>query len=118
MMKKLLTLLFLIAFVYLGKAQTSGTQTTIIQSEITCDHCHQCGSCEKNIYLKVKANTKGVKSIKVDPQTSQITVKYNASKTSLEQIEDAITLAGFKANDKPAVPAAFEKLDACCKGGE
>lgn len=110
----LLTILFAfsIQFAY---SQSSKVKTAEIKTEIFCDHCLECESCDRNIFLKVKDNTKGVKSIKVDPEKNTITVKYNSEKTNLSEIEQAIALAGYKANDQEPTLEAYNNLDGCCK---
>jgi len=44
-----------------------------------------------------------------------IKVKYNSEKTNLIEIEKAIALSGFKANDLEPTNEAYESLDYCCK---
>lgn len=109
-----LTLLFAFS-IQLAYSQPNKIETAEIKTEIVCDHCLKCESCDQNIFLKVKDNTKGVRSIKVNPEKNIITVKYNSEKTSLSEIEAAIALAGFKANDQEPTAEAYNQLDGCCK---
>lgn len=51
----------------------------------------------------------------VDPINNTITVTYNAKKTSLAEIETAISNAGYKANGKAATEEGYNALDGCCK---
>ena len=95
--------------------QDSQIKTAIIETRIYCDHCYQCESCDQNIYSTIKRNTKGVRKIKVDGEDSTIEVTYNSNKTSIDKIEKAISLAGFKANELEADPESYAKLDQCCK---
>jgi len=45
-------------------------------------------------------------------------VKFDNSKTKLSKIEDAITAAGYQANDKPENKEAYNNLLDCCKKPE
>jgi len=74
----------------------------------------QCGTCKKNITKALK-NLDGVISVQVDLKDKTTTVTYDDTKTNLEAIENAITSAGYDANDKKADPAAYKNLDDCCK---
>lgn len=114
-MKKLLFTLLLLTGLQVAFSQSSKIQKVEIQTEITCDHCMECGSCGENIFTHIKKNTKGVKSIKINPELSVINVKFDSEKTTLEEIENAIALSGYKANDKMPTDAAYGSLDGCCK---
>lgn len=114
-MKKVLLTMLLLSSLQVAFSQSNKIKTTEIQTEISCDHCLQCESCDQNIFTKVKANTKGVRSIKVNSEKNIITVKYNSEKTNIEEIEKAITLAGYKANEREPSIEAYNKLDGCCK---
>jgi periplasmic mercuric ion binding protein len=76
----------------------------------------QCGTCKKNI-TKALNNLDGVTSVKVDMKKKTAFVTFDDSKTNTGAIEDAITSAGYDANDKKADHDAYEKLDDCCKVG-
>ncbi len=86
-----------------------------INTEIFCDHCLQCESCDDNIFTKIKDYNKGILSVKVDSKQNLITVKYKKEKTNLTEIEKAIALSGYKANDLEPINEAYESLDYCCK---
>lgn len=92
-------------------------KTVEIKTEILCSHFQTCETGYNNVYYTIKRETKGVRRINVDPKTNTITVKYRTDKTNLAEIEKAITLAGFKANDLIPNQEAYAKLDGCCKGG-
>jgi periplasmic mercuric ion binding protein len=57
----------------------------------------------------------GVQEVHVDLNAKIVEVKYVRERTSVSMIEQAITAAGYDANDKKRDPAAYEKLPACCK---
>ncbi len=73
-----------------------------------------CGSCEKNI-KNALGKVAGVQEVQVDTKAKTVQVRYESAKTSVEQIETAITGAGYNANERKRDQAAYEKLDACCK---
>lgn len=85
-------------------------ETIVIQTSA------QCGTC-KTIIEKALKNTTGVKKATLDLDTKKVTVKYNPSKITPDQIRKAITAAGYDADQLPAKPAAYNALPACCKKG-
>lgn len=113
MYKNLIVLLFTL-MAHQIMAQPDHIKTAEIETKIWCDHCQECPDCGKNIFLSLKKN-KGIKDVVVDDQNHTISVTYNSKKASLEEIENAITMAGFKANDKNPDPEAYDRLDGCCK---
>lgn len=54
----------------------------------------KCGGCESNVTNKLKA-VEGVISVKASAKDNEVSVEYDAEKTDLDAIEDAITEAGF-----------------------
>jgi copper chaperone CopZ len=114
-MKKLLSIIFLIPIVHLSYSQDSFLETTQINTEIFCNHCLQCESCDENIFNQIKLNNNGIRFVKVDAKKNIISVKYNSKKTNLEEIEKAIAMAGYRANDIIPNEDAYKKLDGCCK---
>lgn len=99
----------------LAHSQSSKIKTAEIKTEIACDHCVKCESCDLNIYIHIKDNTKGVRSVNIDAEKNTITVKYNSKRTSVSEIGKSIALAGFKANDQNPTEEAYNNLDGCCK---
>ena len=73
-----------------------------------------CNSCVSTITKALK-KVDGIKSTKVDLKQKTATVSYVSAKLNLSKIEKAIANAGYDANDTKRNPAAYEKLDACCK---
>ena len=74
----------------------------------------QCEMCEKNLNKALKKLT-GVDKYKVDIEGKVIHINYDKNVT---KIENAITSAGYDANDKKANPEAYNNLDKCCKKPE
>jgi len=76
----------------------------------------QCGTCKRNISKSLK-KVDGINEFDISVDDKAVTVNFDKNKTSLEKIEAAIVMTGYQANDKPADPEAYEKLDDCCKIG-
>lgn len=77
----------------------------------------QCETCEGKI-SKVLKKVKGVKTFEVDIDNKIVHVNFDKEVTDLNKIENAITAAGYDANNKKADPNAYAKLDDCCKKPE
>lgn len=74
----------------------------------------QCGTCKKNIETAVK-KLDGIKEITVSVKDKFAHIDYEKSKINIAQIENAITSAGYDANNKKADPESYKKLEDCCK---
>jgi len=74
----------------------------------------QCGTCKKNIETAVK-EVDGIIDVNVDKKEKIAHINFDKSKTDITKIENAITSAGYDANDKKADPEAYKELDDCCK---
>lgn len=95
--------LFNISETYAGNNKTTINIPTI-----------QCGTCKKNITNALN-KVDGVINVKVDMSSKTVTVKYDDSKTDVSALENAITAAGYDANDRKADQTAYDNLDECCK---
>jgi len=109
MNRYLFPVFMLIAAVLIGCGEPADLQTEVVMANTMV-----CGSCVKNVEKAVYA-VEGVKSVAVDLKEKAVTVKYLAASTNLQTIELAIADAGYDANERERDPAAYEKLDACCK---
>ena len=74
----------------------------------------QCGMCSNKIADGLN-KLEGIKKIDVDLVKKVGTVMYNASVIDIKAIENTIASIGYDANDTPADPVVYEKLDLCCK---
>ena len=84
-------------------------QTTEIATPTT-----QCGMCITNItYALDKLD--GIKKVKINDKNRSVIITYLDDKTTLDELETAISKAGYQANDKPANPEAYGKLSRCCR---
>ena len=77
----------------------------------------QCDNCKDNL-TKVLNKVKGVRSFEIDINNKMLHLNFDKSVTDISKVENAITAAGYDANDKKANPDAYSKLDDCCKRPE
>jgi len=98
----------------LGVQAQEQTGTITIKTSIVCDHCMKCDDCGYNIDTSVR-KAKGIKKVEIDPEKSTVEVTYRTDKTTPEEIRVALSKAGYDADDVKADPAAYAKLDGCCK---
>jgi mercuric ion binding protein len=116
-MKNLLKSLLILVTVFLASNAVTAQKTNqkaVIKTTLNCDHCTACETCGmkfKTEMLKIK----GVKMYELDDKAMTFTVYYNAKKTNLQKIKEAISKLGYDADEVKADPASVEKLDACCK---
>jgi copper ion binding protein len=81
---------------------------TIKLNSIQCDMC-------VDIIEKAISDVDGVRQVKVNLDKKIATVTYDTAKTTKARIENAITSAGYNANNKKANKKAYDKLAGCCK---
>lgn len=112
-MKQLIILCFIVISPLLF-AQQHGKETIVIKTHTDCNHCKVCESCglkmETDLYF-----VRGIKSVIYNEADMTITVVYKPKAVTPDKIRQAISKLGFAADDVPADPEAYEKLDACCK---
>jgi periplasmic mercuric ion binding protein len=108
------TFLVVISFFFLTAFIVQKPTKVVIKTKIYCDHCRQCETCGF-VFLKTLPFENGIKKVELDEKAMLITVLYNPKKTSPEKIREAISKLGYDADDIPANPQAYEKLDGCCK---
>jgi len=77
----------------------------------------QCGMCQDKIESGLK-EVDGIQSVHVDLDKKMGHVNYNPEKISEAEIEKMIAGIGYWANDVPADPKAYTKLDGCCQMSE
>jgi copper chaperone CopZ len=76
----------------------------------------ECGTC-KTIIEKELNYVKGIIFADLDVPSKVLTVKFNSSKISLEEIRVRVTKIGYNADDLKADPTAQSGLPACCQPG-
>lgn len=77
----------------------------------------QCDICKGRISKALK-EVNGIKTFEVDIDNKIVHINFDNTLTDLNKIENAITSAGYDANNKKADPVAYSKLDDCCKKPE
>ena len=112
-MKNLIFIVLLLFAAVASHAQKK-VEKAVIQTAIYCDHCKVCETCGKHFQSNIY-NIDGVQMYELDEKAMTITVYYNTKKTDLHRIRKAISELGYDADDIKADPAAYEKLDGCCK---
>jgi len=72
-----------------------------------------CEQCKKRI--ENAADIKGVKVSNWDEKTQALSVTYDPSKTTIEQIRKAVAAKGHDAGEFKADDKSYKKLPGCCK---
>lgn len=106
-MKHLVITALFALIVSCGKSEPTETAVVKVSSAI-------CGECASTITTAVK-KLNGVKTVAVNTDEKTATIEFVPAVAKLGDIENAIVMSGYSANDKPADAAAFEKLPDCCK---
>jgi len=73
-----------------------------------------CGMCETRIEKAAKS-VEGVSTADWDKETKMIEVKFDAEKTNLHKIHQAIAEVGHDTKMHKASDEVYDKLPACCK---
>jgi periplasmic mercuric ion binding protein len=72
-----------------------------------------CGMCERTI--EKAAKVEGVSVANWDKTTKLITVSFDTSKTSLDQIQKSIAASGYDNDKYRADDVAYNNLHGCCQ---
>ncbi len=76
--------------------------TVVFQTDM---HCHKCAEkVNENISFE-----KGVLDIRIDEKTKQVTITYDAKKTSVEKLQKSIQKLGYTATPISGKECAVEK---------
>ncbi len=84
------------------------------QEEVKIKTSAICKMCKATIERQL-AFTRGVESSDLDVPSKVVTVTYNPRKTNIASIKKAINESGYDADESPADPKAYNKLENCCK---
>lgn len=109
MKKSILALMIIGTMSFEGRAQTeseSKTETFTVYGN--------CGMCERTIESAV-GDKAGVISADWDQATHQMTVNYNPSLITLDQIKEKIAEKGYDSDTHRASDKAYNSLPGCCK---
>ena len=83
-------------------------------SQITIKTSGQCEMCKTKIVKAVKS-CEGIKKVKYNDTDKSVWVLYQYEKTNPAKIKEAISKAGYDADDTKADKAAYDALPPCCK---
>lgn len=72
-----------------------------------------CGMCEKRIVGAV--SVKGVKSAQWNMESQILTIKYDADKVTLDELEQKISKAGHDTPNYQADEKVYQSLHHCCQ---
>ncbi|MBL4652079.1 MAG: heavy-metal-associated domain-containing protein [Flavobacteriales bacterium] len=108
--KSLLLGMLFICLGYTGMAQKLNDKNSVVVIKTSA----QCEMCEERIMSELNMH-KGVRKIEFNLPTKEVTITYNAVKTSEEDLREAISEIGYSADDILAADNAYEKLPSCCK---
>lgn len=76
----------------------------------------QCGMCEDTIETGVRT-LPGISVADLDVTTQKLKVKFDPTKTNMEEIRNKVASLGYQADEVQADPSAYENLPACCQLG-
>lgn len=72
-----------------------------------------CTMCKKKIETSLRV--KGVKKVNWDRETHLLTVTYNPTHITLEEMHHRIAAIGYDTDKVKASDEAYNKLDECCQ---
>src|SRR5690606_21041699 len=107
---KALTLSIALLFVSVFSFAQDGKKGQVVKIKTSA----VCGMCKATLE-KGLAYEKGVDKATLDENTKILTVQYNGTKTSADKLKKAVNELGYDADDVPANPRAYNRLDDCCK---
>ena len=109
MKKIIIALISTLAFGAISYAQQKPQETAKIKTPET-----RCESCKTRIETYLK-RIDGVRSVSVNINRGETTVKYLTDRTNIEEIKTAIANSGFDADDIPANEDSYKRLPITCK---
>lgn len=72
-----------------------------------------CGMCKK--VIETAAITAGASKVNWSEETKMLSLSYNAKKTDVNKIQQAIAAAGYDTQDFTAPTEVYNNLHGCCK---
>lgn len=86
------------------------------QSKVTSEKITVSGNCGMcKAHIEKAAKEAGATSAVWNKDTKILAVKFETTKTSDRQIQQAVADAGYDTKDVRASDAAYNKLDECCQ---
>jgi copper chaperone CopZ len=105
----IITIVGIIAINAIAFSQQKPQETAKIKTPNT-----RCEACKSRIETYLK-RIDGVRSVSVNIQRGETTVKYLTDRTNIEEIKTAIANSGFDADDIPANEDSYKRLPISCK---
>ena len=109
MKKTILSTLFLVLTITIGYSQSNTNEI-----KTTFGVRGNCGMCKATIEKAVK-NLNGISSAIWDKDKKKIDISYDASKTNIMEIHNAITASGYDTEMSSAEKKVYENLPSCCQ---
>lgn len=104
-------ILSIIFTAFFGSLSFFSFSQTVVEDTIIVEGI--CDMCQKRI--EEAAYGKGVKYVSWDKVSKKMAVVYKDSKTSLQEIEERIAIAGHKTEHVDAKRNDYDSLPDCCK---
>jgi mercuric ion binding protein len=104
-----LTLILMIAFVQISKAQQKTVDKIVIKTPMAV-----CDPCKDKIEYFL-SRQEGVISVNVDIKKHTTTIVYYTDRTTDENLKASVADVGFDADDVTAEETAIKKLPKCCQ---
>jgi copper chaperone CopZ len=82
--------------------------------EVKFETSAKCGMCKSRIERDLGL-TKGIQSAELNLDDKVVTVRYKTKKTSAKEIQEAITMIGYDANEAVADQKSHDRLPGCCQ---
>jgi len=101
----LITIFVIAAISIYGEENLSKVE---IKTSSICEHC------KENIEGAL-SKVEGVKKSDLDLTTKIVRVEYDSTKTNPDEMREAISNAGYNADDVKRDRKAYKKLPKCCK---
>ena len=95
------------------KKATTSVKKIVTQEEVFTVYGN-CNMCKRAIEYNTKA-IDGVSTANWDKATDQMTVSFDASKTSLDKIKQKIADIGYDSDTHRSTEEAYNKLPNCCQ---
>jgi len=89
-------------------------QSKSVETEATFGVRGNCGMCKSTIE-KASNSVDGVSSAVWDKESKKISVSFDASKTNLDKIHNAIAASGYDTDKMKADGNAYNNLAGCCQ---
>ncbi len=111
-MKKVMKSILVIAIVLAGFSNLQAQKETTKKEEFKA--YGNCGMCKDRIEKAAKS-VDGVSSAKWSSKTEILKVTYDASKTNIDKIQQAVADVGHDTDLKRADDKVYDNLHGCCK---